>query len=715
VTSETYLPDKKLPCPIIFIHGLNDKDVTWYPFAIDLSYKFGLTNGGNFDFCLNPDRDLTRADSRTLIQTSGQFQSRVISSGDFYFVNFDVTSYGVLYPDPKTSPDLSNQSAIHKQGFALQSVIKKVRELTGAAEVILMGHSMGGLAARQYIQDSTNWQSDGKHHVAKLVTVATPHGGSNLAGGLISKWKNGTDEKSEAVRDLRHPSFSSRFLFGGLESGITESYYNKDVNCNGTSNDNIKGLNSKSFSSDIPVACVIGTGIQSLCAGTASSDWVVCDDRADFNQYSTPIPTPYADKFSIESNQPYINFLNDRAYHSNLHTNLLNYPTLVQALDEPKTYDKAYDIPIGLGFFGNVTMQATNDPFPEPIKSTDYDDYRFTIPVKSNVQIIVANIPVHNFNAYIVNANEQVLFTFPSNKGSNISTIVTLEAGTYFLETEATPDINSWQYPYLFGVLATPVAGPVAAFGASIRQGCSPLAITFSSQSTGSPTAFEWTFEGGNPATSTLSNPTVSYVSSGSYNVTLTARNSNGSNTLTRRSFVSVGRIPVAAFSYSNATTSDLLTVSFYNTSSIGVDAQYLWNFGDGTTSTEASPQHTYTRYGTFNVTLTVSNACGTASSPKTITFTTPTTEIEKSKINFDIAPNPNDGNFTITIKQTDIDLGKCQLTIFNTLGQTLYLSTIDASSSVSLPLSLNIPNGSYIAVLNSEKGKTYRKFIVQR
>jgi PKD repeat protein len=247
------------------------------------------------------------------------------------------------------------------------------------------------------------------------------------------------------------------------------------------------------------------------------------------------------------------------------------------------------------------------------------------------------------------------------------------------------------------------------------HQGCTPLTITFSSQSTGSPTAFEWIFEGGTPATSTLSNPTVSYASSGTFNVSLTARNANGTNTLTRRSYISVGRPPISAFSYSNTTTSDLLTVSFYNTSSIGVDAQYLWNFGDGTTSTEVSPQHTYTRYGSYNVTLTVSNACGTATSSKTITFTTPIIEVEKDKISFNIAPNPNDGNFTISIKQTDIDLGKCQLNVFNTLGQTLYSSSIDASSSVSLPLSMNLPNGSYIAVLSSEKGKSYRKFIVQR
>ena len=62
---------------------------------------------------------------------------------------------------------------------------------------------------------------------------------------------------------------------------------------------------------------------------------------------------------------------------------------------------------------------------------------------------------------------------------------------------------------------------------------------------------------------------------------------------------------PTASFTY----TAVGLTVTFTNTSTGG--ASYSWNFGDGGTSTEANPTHVYTSAGVYNVTLTVTNGCG--------------------------------------------------------------------------------------------------------
>ena len=61
-----------------------------------------------------------------------------------------------------------------------------VLQLTGRDKVILMGHSMGGLAAREYLQNPSNWQLDGQTHVAKLVTTGTPHGGSNASFSILN-------------------------------------------------------------------------------------------------------------------------------------------------------------------------------------------------------------------------------------------------------------------------------------------------------------------------------------------------------------------------------------------------------------------------------------------------------------------------------------------------------------------------------------------------
>jgi uncharacterized protein len=54
--------------------------------------------------------------------------------------------------------------------------------------------------------------------------------------------------------------------------------------------------------------------------------------------------------------------------------------------------------------------------------------------------------------------------------------------------------------------------------------------VTFTDLSTFNPTSWSWTFEGGNPATSTEENPVVTYATAGTYNVTLTTTNAVGSS-----------------------------------------------------------------------------------------------------------------------------------------------------------------------------------------
>ena len=70
---------------------------------------------------------------------------------------------------------LSNQAAIILQARALGRAISDVLQITGKEKVILVGHSMGGLAAREYLQNSSHGQGNTHHRVAKLMTSGTPH------------------------------------------------------------------------------------------------------------------------------------------------------------------------------------------------------------------------------------------------------------------------------------------------------------------------------------------------------------------------------------------------------------------------------------------------------------------------------------------------------------------------------------------------------------
>jgi PKD repeat protein len=82
------------------------------------------------------------------------------------------------------------------------------------------------------------------------------------------------------------------------------------------------------------------------------------------------------------------------------------------------------------------------------------------------------------------------------------------------------------------------------------------------------------------------------------------------------------GPPPVAGFTY----VLDGMTATFTNTSTLS--DSYSWDFGDGNTSTETNPMHTYTAPGIYNVVLTASNAYGTSTASATIATYVLTQEI---------------------------------------------------------------------------------------
>ncbi|MBK7871342.1 MAG: alpha/beta fold hydrolase [Saprospiraceae bacterium] len=490
--SNTTVARRKLPYPIIFTHGWTGDSRTWDSFTNEANRYYGWTFGGRLDFCLNPDGTQLNSDNYILNLT----KASNITVGDYYYVNFDIATDGELFVGNDGIPfndDYSNQSAVVKQGWAVREAIKLVLEKTGAEKVILVGHSMGGLASRQYIQNPINWQASG-HQVAKLLTIGTPNGGSNASGAALGSFF-GYDELSEAVRDLRYPSafVPGLFLFGGIENSLS-LYYNDDVNCNGFVGDNITGLNQKVSPSNIAYSCIVSdyTGL--------GSDGVVFTNRADINNYllsQPPLSVIYADKFETTTN------------HLNIHKE--NHSTLIQGLDEPYLYDLAYPIKLNTPSMGFITKQANNNPLPPPSNQIDFDDYEFTLEESGTVQLRIWNIPVNDFAGFILNEQYDVIYELQSEGKSNLELDINLTSGKYFFEIGGIPTENSWRFPYLFQLGFTPFSGLTADFNAITAQGCAPLVVQFNNQATGNPTNFTWTFPGGTPSTSTAPNPTVIY------------------------------------------------------------------------------------------------------------------------------------------------------------------------------------------------------------
>ncbi|UGS22667.1 T9SS type A sorting domain-containing protein [Flavobacterium channae] len=438
--------ESKLPYPIIFIHGLNSSSETWNTSTDYYDTQYGFTFGGRFDFCLNADNNNTTT-NKNFYPTAGAdiaaFES-LVQNGDYFYVNFNVNPNGAV-----GTTVLSNQSAIAKQGAAVRVAVQRVMEVTGKNKVILVGHSMGGLASREYIQNSYNWQADNQHHVAKLLTLGTPHGGSNASDNVLA-FMTGTDVSSEAIRDLKTTYYYSgepgHFLFGGLEAQNSTSmndnsyspdFYNSDINCNGITGETIQGLNQKSIDNLIDFSCVIGR-ITNAFGSNITTDGVVPEPSSNMNTYLTGLTYP-AKLFYFNSGYDIIEN----------HTELPGYPyQMMQGLDEPNFKELAYVINTNKNYIGYTTIQNPT--------GADNDYFRFTVADNVNAVVNVSSIVTSSMNGTILNAAGVAVGASQNNSGNTLSFTRVLAPGDYFLKlTSTNPTNTNYQTPYQFNITTT--------------------------------------------------------------------------------------------------------------------------------------------------------------------------------------------------------------------------------------------------------------------
>ncbi len=164
---------------------------------------------------------------------------------------------------------------------------------------------------------------------------------------------------------------------------------------------------------------------------------------------------------------------------------------------------------------------------------------------------------------------------------------------------------------------ACPDNMPIADFTANRTRLPAGETVTFTNRSQRA-TLWSWTFPGGEPASSTEENPTITYNNIGTYNVTLTARNRQGNeNTKTRASYIEVvappTEPPTAYFAANQVTVIAGNSINFTDLSR-GEPWVWQWWFegAQPTSSTDQNPNNIrYNNIGTFNVTLIVQNTLG--------------------------------------------------------------------------------------------------------
>ncbi len=424
--SSSVVNEIHLPYPILFIHGLNSSSDTWNPLLGSLQAYYGWSYGGRIDACLNMDNN----NSFCSISDYNMFTNiNGIQNADMYTLNFDVEPNGT----PFNNTVLSNQSAIYKQGYAVRDAINLILQKTGKNKIVLVGHSMGGLASRQYLQNPNYYQSDNKHHVAKLATVGTPHGGSNASLYGLEGFV-GLDDYSEAVRDLRTSYWSlfgslpGVYLFGGSENLIQnyDTYYNYDVNCNGNQYDVIIGLNAKPIPPDIDYSCIIGSG------GLNSGDDVVPDYSANLNNFYPNI----ADTFNLPDNSLF------NVWHNHIHT-FPSYNTM--NIDEPDVPTLAYQI------YPNNKYWFIHSRQPQDKPNIDIDYFKIKIPYVSLFQLKLWDISHFYTQCQIIDSTTNLpAFNFTANGRNFLDTSINLSPNTYYLKFSSIPNDFSVYYPICF-------------------------------------------------------------------------------------------------------------------------------------------------------------------------------------------------------------------------------------------------------------------------
>lgn len=170
-------------------------------------------------------------------------------------------------------------------------------------------------------------------------------------------------------------------------------------------------------------------------------------------------------------------------------------------------------------------------------------------------------------------------------------------------------------------------SAPVAAFSASPTTVCVGSSTTFTDLSTNSPTSWSWSFTGGSPALSTSQNPVVTYTAVGTYTVSMTATNNNGSDNETINSYITV--VPAATVGFTQSPLSGILCAGQSATLTGTGANSYAWT-GGVTNAVSFNPPTSQS----YTVTGTALNGC-TATAVASLTVNaSPTLTIVSNPVN---------------------------------------------------------------------------------
>jgi gliding motility-associated-like protein len=168
-------------------------------------------------------------------------------------------------------------------------------------------------------------------------------------------------------------------------------------------------------------------------------------------------------------------------------------------------------------------------------------------------------------------------------------------------------------------------------FKADTTKICIGQTVAFTDLSSPTPASYNWDFGDGGVAST--QNPTHTYVTAGTYGVSLRVSDSGScSDSLKKVSYVTVAPFPIASFTFAAQPSCKAPVVVNFTDASTGATS-WSWDFGDGATDVTQNPSHTYAA-GNYTVKLTVKNTNGCSA-----TFQTTVGNLNFPKADFTAIP----------------------------------------------------------------------------